>query len=182
MGLSWANQVTNGSNVTNNSTAAFCGVVDCPDGPLGVWPISSLPSFNSNQVPVTQHPFRFVLRRSVDVLTFPMVFDATGAVEVTCGPKCASSIGSISLNLSDPPEFECTAPTGLPPTSGVPLNPNDPCQQMSCEELMERCTGLLPVDFIWGSSTLISSSDSGVMTPGSLPNPFIPASWTVDLS
>jgi hypothetical protein len=182
MGLSWANQVTSGSNVTSNSSASFCGETDCPSRINGVWPISSLPSFDPNQVPVTQHAFRFVLRRSVDVLEFPMVFDATGAVEVTCGPKCASSIGSISLNLSDPPAFECSPPSSLPPTTGTLPNPETPCQQMSCEELMERCAGLLPVDFQASTNTLISSSDSGVMTPGSLPNPFIPASWTVDLS
>ena len=182
MGLSWANQVTSGSNVTNNSTTPFCGDVICSQGSVGVWPISSVPSFDPNQVPVTQHPFRFVLRRSVDRLEFPMVFNQDNAVGATCGPKCAASIGSISLNLSDPPEFECTAPTGLPPTTGTFPDPENPCQQVSCEELAELCEGLLPIDFQVQTNTLISSSDSGVMTPGSLPNPFFPTEWTVDLS
>ena len=186
MGLSWATQVTSGGNLTNNYSAGnFCGEPVCPSGTNGVWPISSLPSFDPNQVPVTQHPFRFVMRRSVDRLEFPILFNQDNAVDATCGPKCAASIGSISLNLSDPPAFECFEPSGFPPTTGsLPYeNPDKPCQKLaSCDELMEKCEGLLPIDFMFSTNTLISSSDSGVMTPGSLPNPFFPTEWTVDLS
>lgn len=181
MGLSWANQVTSGANTTNNSTAAFCGEVDCNAFPIGVWPIPSIPSLDPNQIPVTQHPFRFVLRRSVDRLEFPMVFNQDNAVAEHCGPRCAASIGSILPQLSDFPAFECTPPSVLPPTTGGFPNQDPPCQQMSCEQLMEICAGL-PVDFQSMTNTLTSSSDSGVMTPGSLPQSFFPTEWTVDLS
>jgi hypothetical protein len=183
IGLSWATQVTEGRNFTTNSTQLVCGEmpqIQCTSGPSANWPVGSPPAFDAAAVPVTLHPWRQVLRRTVDTLDFPMVFNPSNSVSATCGPKCAASIGTIFPTFGDPPSFVCDAPP-TPPS----------CVNCFASESVGLCTpGTCETcpspgypfsnEFGGARQSLIKSADSGEQD-GSKPNTTYPTNWTVEL-
>ena len=183
IGVTWGTQYTQGSQNTINSSSQLCDfpLINCNNYTSGIWPVGSPPPFDPSLLSVTMHPFRSVLRRSVDTLEFPMVFNQENAVSLSCGPQCAASISAITPTFADPPNFTCNAPDDLPSDSGnLDSAENSLCTPTSCDD-----TFCDPPNFINHFSgfenTLTGSSDSGVVTPGSLPDTAFPTEYTVEL-
>lgn len=185
IGLTWATQISGGQNITVNSSGSFCGEsYPCSDGsgPNGAWPVGSPPAFNAASVSVTMHQFRQVFRRSVDTLEFPMTFDGSNGVGVSCGPQCAASIGSFGPTFGDPPAFICDPPDDIPGDTGFDTGSVSSCTAISCADQETYCTAYSNImDHTSYRNTLTGSSDSGVVTPGSLPDPTLPTSYLVEL-
>lgn len=185
IGITWATQITEGQSNTLVSTAPFCGIdTGCDDAPtqVGVWPVGSPPAFDAASVPVTLHPFRQVLRRVVDTLEFPMVFAIENNASTSCGPKCAAEVTGITPTFGNPPTFTCDAPDDLPPDTGFDIGEVSLCTEISCEQIPTYCGGGAFVqDQTSYHNTLTGSSDSGVVTPGTLPVTQLPTSYTVEL-
>jgi hypothetical protein len=186
IGISWATQITEGSQTTVQSSASFCGEsFNCSElaQTLGVWPVGSPPNFNAGTVAVTLHPFRQVFRRVVDHLEFPVVFSAENQASISCGPKCAAEIAGISPSFIDPPAFTCAAPDELPEDSGFDVGEVSLCTEITCEQIATYCgAGTIVQDQTSYRNTLTGSTDSGVVTPGSLPVTQLPLSYTVELN
>jgi hypothetical protein len=186
IGLSWATQVTEGTNTTTNSSQLVCGEmpqIQCNSGPSANWPVGSPPTFDVAAVPVTLHPWRQVWRRTVDYLDFPMVFNASNSVSTTCGPKCAAAISGTFPTFGDPPTFVCDAP----PTPSDCVNcfgasvSEDLCTAGTCETCPSASYPFRS-DFGGARQSLISSTDSGEQTAGGyLPDTTYPTEWTVEL-
>ncbi len=185
IGVTWGTQYTQGSQTTVVSSASFCDFplsTTCESGSSEFWPVGSPPPFNPSLLSVTLHPFRLVLRRSVATLEFPMVFNTANAVGLSCGPQCAASISAITPTFADPPAFVCNAFDELPTdTGGLEDAENSICTPTDCDDPF--CD---PPNFVNVSSgfeqTLTGSTDSGIVTPGSLPPTAFPTEWTVELS
>lgn len=188
IGVTWATQITEGQSNILTSTNTFCGIdTGCDGAPtqFGVWPVGSPPPFNADIVSVTLHNFRQVLRRSVDKLEFPMVFNQENNVGSSCGPQCAASITGVTPTFASPPDFECTAPPDLPGSVGGGIDAiAEDCVPISCAEMETYCgssSGAFVQDFTTQQNTLTGSSDSGVVTPGLMPATTLPQSYTVEL-
>lgn len=185
IGLSWATQITEGTNATGSAATAFCGESpSCSNGTSGVWPIGSPPTFNAASVPVTLYPWRQILRRSVDTLDFPMVFNPGNSVANVCGPKCAADIGGTYPTIADAPTFtcdgfpaliDCTAGGGGGAGEDVGL---EDCPAGTCEQCD---TYPFKNDFQKICQTQVTSSDTGVQSTGQTPNTVLPLEWTVNL-
>lgn len=188
VGITWATQITEGQSSILTSTNTFCGIdTECDDAPtqVGVWPVGAPPEFDASIVSVTLHNFRQVFRRSVTTLEFPMVFNQENAVGVSCGPHCAAEITGLSPSFASPPEFECTAPPDIPANTGGGLDAiAEDCEEIGCEEMEAKCStasGAFVQDFTTQRNTLTGSTDSGVVTPGTMPIMTLPQSYTVEL-
>jgi hypothetical protein len=181
IGLTWATQVTQGSQTTVISSSQFCDQPgQCSNSTSGVWPVGSPPPFNPSLLSVTLHPFRLVLRRSVDTLEFPMVFNQENAVGLSCGPRCAAEISAFSPTFGDPPDFTCTD-FDVPSDSGnLDTAETSLCTPTSCDDPF--CDPPNSINYFSGfENTLTGSTDSGVVTPGLLPDTAFPTEWTVEL-
>lgn len=184
IGVTWGTQYTQGSQTTVVSSSPFCDFPlssTCESGASEFWPVGSPPPFDPSRLSVTMHPFRQVLRRSVNTLEFPMIFNQANAVGLSCGPQCAAAISAITPTFSDPPAFVCNA------FDELPSNPNDfdaaensICTPTSCDDPFCDPPNIVNVSTAF-VQTLTGSSDSGIVTPGSLPDTAFPTEYTVEL-
>ena len=182
IGVTWATQYTQGSQTTLISSAPFCDESsNCFQGTQGVWPVGSPPPFDPSRLSVTMHPFRSVLRRSVNTLEFPMVFNQDNAVGLSCGPQCAASISAITPTFGDPPAFVCNALDEPPADSGnLDTEEISLCTPTSCDDPFCDPPNVVNVNSGF-ENTLTGSSDSGIVTPGNLPDTAFPTEYTVEL-
>ena len=182
IGLTWGTQYTQGSQTTVVSSAPFCDLSStCETGSSEFWPVGSPPPFDASRLSVTLHPFRLVLRRSVATLEFPMVFNQDNAVGLSCGPQCAAAISAITPAFADPPAFVCNTFDELPSDpDGFDNADVSLCTPTSCDDPF--CDPPNFINFFQSiEQTLTGSTDSGIVTPGSLPPTAFPTEWTVEL-
>lgn len=187
IGLSWATQITEGTNTTVNSLQLVCGElpqIQCSSGASANWPVGSPPAFDAASVPVTLHPWRQVLRRTVDNLDFPMIFNPSNSVSATCGPKCAASIGTIFPTFGEPPSFVCDAPPAIDDCVNC-FGESSVSEALCATGTCETCpSAAYPFrnDYGGARQSLIGSTDSGEQTLGGyLPDTTYPTEWTVEL-
>ena len=184
IGVTWGTQYTQGSQTTVISSSPFCDYTlseTCESGASEFWPVGSPPPFNPSLLSVTMHPFRQVLRRSVNTLEFPMTFNQDNAVGLSCGPQCAAAISAITPTFGDPPAFVCNAFDELPSDpDGLEDAENSLCTPTSCDDPFCDPPNFVNVGTAF-VQTLTGSSDSGIVTPGSLPNTTFPTEYTVEL-
>lgn len=182
IGLSWATQVTEGSNTIINSSQLVCGespFIRCEGGQYN-WPVASPPVFDVAAVPVTLHPWRQVWRRTVDALDFPMTFNAGNSVSATCGPKCAAAIGATSPTFGDPPPFVCDTYFDDCINCYADSVSEGFCTTPGTCETCPSAAYPFRNDFGGQRQSLIKSDDSGEQT-GPLPDTTYPTEWTVEL-
>jgi hypothetical protein len=184
IGVTWGTQYTQGSQTTVVSSSPFCDFPlssTCETGSSELWPVGSPPPFDPSRLSVTLHPFRQVFRRSVNTLEFPMVFNQDNAVGLSCGPQCAAAISAITPTFADPPAFVCNTFDELPSDpDGFDNADVSLCTPTSCDDPF--CDPPNLINFFQSiEQTLTGSTDSGVVTPGSLPPTAFPTEWTVEL-
>jgi hypothetical protein len=183
IGVTWGTQYTQGSQTTVISSNPFCDLpANCVSGTSGIWPVGSPPPFDPSRLSVTMHPFRLVLRRSIDTLEFPMVFNQDNAVGLSCGPQCAAAISAITPTFGDPPALTCGPlfDLGSTPPPDFDNDEVNLCTETTCDDTFCDHPNLITTS---GSqeNTLTGSTDSGVVTPGLLPDTAFPTEWTVEL-
>lgn len=183
IGVTWGTQYTQGSQTAVVSSDPFCDLpATCVSGTSGIWPVGSPPPFDPARFAVTMHPFRSVLRRSVSSLAFPMVFNQDNAVGLSCGPQCAASISAITPTFGTPPELTCgpLMDLGSNPPPDFDNDTVNLCTPTACDDPFCDPPNFFNLGFSQ-ENTLIGSSDSGLVTPGNLPDTAFPTQYTVEL-